>query len=156
MTFEMKDVTPIKSDAPRISFSDDAIAGGCAGAIARILTAPFDVLKIRFQLQGSGSDRKYKTMLQSFKTVASEEGIFALWKGNLSATYLWVSYMAIQFSVYGTLKRFGEQTPNPFLSKRSLDDRTPLTPSEERISKMWKGCLLFLAGAGAGILFCGF
>ena len=116
------------------------------------MTATFDVLKIRFQLQGNGigGEKKYKTMLQSFKTVVSEEGLSALWKGNLSATYLWVSYMTIQFSMYGILKRLGEQTPNPFLTKRSWNDTSPLTPSQERSSKLWKGFMLFLAGAGAG------
>ena len=30
---------------------DDMIAGAVAGAMARMITAPLDVLKIRFQLQ---------------------------------------------------------------------------------------------------------
>ena len=37
-----------------------------------------------------------------------EEGWLALWKGNLSATYLWITYAIVQFSVYGFLKRLSE------------------------------------------------
>lgn len=141
--------------------SDDAVAGGCAGATARMLTAPFDVLKIRFQLQ-SQNDPKYKTILQSFRRVITDEGILALWKGNLSASYLWVSYMTVQFSMYGVLKRFGEQIPNPFLSNASGSTQldTPVHQSsrasaDARSDQAWHALVLFFAGAGAGrSLYC--
>ena len=136
----------LPSSETKTQFSDDAIAGAAAGATARLLTAPFDVLKIRFQLQGPG-EQKYKTMLQSFRTVIREEGVLALWKGNLSATYLWVTYMMVQFSIYGALKRIGEQTPNPFLSRSNNNNNH----NEAKSNKIWKGLVLFLAGAGAGI-----
>lgn len=136
----------------KVKVTDDAVAGAFAGAAARMLTAPFDVLKIRFQLQGTG-EKKYKTMLQSFRTVIKEEGVLALWKGNLSATLLWVSYMAAQFTIYGILKRLGERTPNPFQSKSREDSlgENLNTGSNMRSDRVWKSLLLFLAGAGAGM-----
>lgn len=142
----MKEEVPSAVRKPRAT--DDAIAGAFAGATARMLTAPFDVLKIRFQLQGPG-EAKYKTMLQAFSTVTREEGLLALWKGNLSATFLWVSYMAVQFTMYGVLKRIGEATPNPFDRQRqnTLEDGND---GKTGGAKAWKALVLFLAGAGAG------
>lgn len=150
------------------TFTDDAIAGAVTGAVTRIMTAPFDVLKIRFQLQntvGAAETAKYRTMFQAFSTIIREEGILALWNGNLSATYLWVTYAVVQFSVYGFLKRLFEDASVPFSSISSLDSTQSInnTSSEsksnihtrdynsKRIFSLWKALLLFLAGAGAGI-----
>jgi hypothetical protein len=133
--------------------TDDAVAGAFAGATARMLTAPFDVVKIRFQLQCPGVT-KYRTLIQSFQTVVHEEGVLALWKGNMSATLLWVSYMAAQFTIYGVLKRLGEGTPNPFHHTDHLDNyadkRSDSDKSSLRSDQVWKTLVLFLAGAGAG------
>jgi solute carrier family 25 thiamine pyrophosphate transporter 19 len=93
---------------------DDAIAGSLSGFTARCLTAPFDVLKIRLQLQFNEKIRlqqnktKYVSMIQGFSTIIKEEGILSLWKGNLSASYLWVSYSTVQFVSYGTILRLFE------------------------------------------------
>ena len=67
----------------------DAIAGGFAGAVARFVVGPLDVLKIRFQvqiepiLQRQGAQTatlevigsKYTGLKQAFGTVLKEEGI---------------------------------------------------------------------------------
>ena len=87
----------------RISLNDDMLAGAFAGVIARIISAPFDVLKIRSQLEVN--DNKAMTgptsIVQGFRDIIKNEGFFALWKGNLSATYLWITYAIVQFTVYG-------------------------------------------------------
>lgn len=76
-----------------------------------MLTAPFDVVKIRFQLQvgsiATAADRQrlaYQTVAGSLRKVAREEGLIGLWRGNLAATYLWIGYGAAQFPVYEALK----------------------------------------------------
>jgi hypothetical protein len=81
----------------------DAVAGGVAGFCARMCTAPLDVIKIRFQLQ-SDIEVKYVSMRDAFSKIGREEGVRAFWKGNYSATLLWVNYTCIQFGVYGSLK----------------------------------------------------
>ena len=91
------------------------MAGAFAGASARLVTAPFDVLKIRFQLQFA-EKVKYTSVSQAFKTVIQEEGIIGLWKGNVAATYLWISYAMVQFGVYGFLKKNLERIPDPFIA----------------------------------------
>ncbi len=68
----------------------DATAGAIAGAVARLVVNPLDVLKIRFQVQlepisaasASGSAAsalsKYTGLRQAFVTIIKEEGIKVL------------------------------------------------------------------------------
>ncbi len=37
-----------------VSLSRDLIAGGISGCVTRVLVAPLDVIKIRFQVRGDG------------------------------------------------------------------------------------------------------
>eukprot|EP01031_Cornospumella_fuschlensis_P038801 gene38801-47189_t len=86
-----------------LSIPDDVIAGAFAGVVARMLTAPFDVLKIRYQL-GSLGFAQSSSLITATKSIVKEEGITALWKGNVPALFLWVSYSIVQFASYGWLK----------------------------------------------------
>ena len=85
---EMKlDTSANQTNGPRergrfMQLSDDAAAGAFSGVAARLLTAPFDVIKIRFQLQNR-ENAKYLSMLQAFRTVIREEGFLSLWKGDI-------------------------------------------------------------------------
>ena len=90
----------------------------------RFFIAPLDVVKIRLQLQThSLSDPLthrdlrgspiYKGTLPTIKHILKEEGITGLWKGNIPAELMYVSYSAIQFTAYRTVtvalhKAFGE------------------------------------------------
>ncbi len=112
------------------------VAGAAAGAGARLITAPLDLLKIRRQLQHSGGAsgvasaaaanvassssssaaasvsaasrmammaNKYSPlgMFTSLRRIAQTEGgLPSLFRGNLAATYLWIGYAAVQFSLY--------------------------------------------------------
>jgi solute carrier family 25 thiamine pyrophosphate transporter 19 len=174
--------------------NDDVLAGAFAGLVARLTTAPFDFLKIRFQLQvhynlpilyslahlslfvcvhsltQAAESAKYTNLLQAVKSVIKEEGFLSLWKGNLSATYLWITYAMIQFSVYGMLKRFGESIQDPFerkykndndLIKKSMRNMheeantvrnsMKIKPTKQPKNRFWNTFVLFLAGAGAGM-----
>ena len=105
-----------------------AIAGSTAGLIARqelpntvrfaslilrrrFVIAPLDVVKIRLQLQThsfsdplSHRDLRgspiYKGTLPTLKHILREEGLTGLWKGNIPAELMYVSYSAIQFTTY--------------------------------------------------------
>ena len=85
-------------------------------------------------------------------------------QGNLSATYLWISYAMIQFSVYSSLKNIGDKMllqsydghvkSSPSDSLGIITSRSnKSTHSRERQRHSWisRGLVLFLAGAGAGI-----
>lgn len=104
------------------SKSQVVIAGATAGLIARFIIAPLDVVKIRLQLQTySLSDPIalrgppiYKGTLPTLKRILREEGLTALWKGNLPAQLMYVSYSAVQFTTYRLAtvalhKAFGER-----------------------------------------------
>jgi solute carrier family 25 (mitochondrial thiamine pyrophosphate transporter), member 19 len=92
----------------------------------RFVIAPLDVVKIRLQLQThslsdpfSHSPSKlrgspiYKGTLPTIKRILRDEGLTGLWKGNVPAELMYVSYSAIQFTAYrsvtlGLQSAFGE------------------------------------------------
>jgi len=97
----------------------NSVAGGIAGGVSRLAVAPLDLIKIRMQLQppadaaarqgGGGappSSSPSSSVLPRSRLVAvaravfAEEGLVTFWRGNLAATYLWISYSAAQFGTY--------------------------------------------------------
>ncbi|ORX59936.1 mitochondrial thiamine pyrophosphate carrier 1 [Piromyces finnis] len=85
-----------------LSNLQNTLSGAVTGFLSGVLTAPLDVLKIRMQLQKStnGGVLKYNHILKSIIRICREEGIKALWKGNIAAQYLSISYGAVQFYIY--------------------------------------------------------
>ncbi|XP_037544880.1 mitochondrial thiamine pyrophosphate carrier isoform X2 [Nematolebias whitei] len=94
-----------------------AIAGSAAGMATRVLISPFDVIKIRFQLQIEpvSSRRpmgKYWGILQATLRIYSEEGLSAFWKGHAPAQLLSICYGAVQFVSFEFLtKMVHKSTP---------------------------------------------
>ncbi|KAH0541129.1 mitochondrial thiamine pyrophosphate carrier-like [Cotesia glomerata] len=84
-----------------------AIAGAVSGFLTRLICQPFDVIKIRFQLQvepiSHTHSSKYQSLLQATSTIIREEGIFSLWKGHLPAQFLSITYGLTQFYSYNKL-----------------------------------------------------
>jgi solute carrier family 25 (mitochondrial thiamine pyrophosphate transporter), member 19 len=93
-----------------------ALAGGLAGLTSRFVIAPLDVIKIRLQLQ-TGT-LTYRGALHAGKTILAQEGLTALWKGNIPAELLYVSYSMVQFVTYREAHVLLEQThfPNRYRS----------------------------------------
>ena len=137
---------------------NEILSGAFAGAFARLLCAPLDVIKIRFQLQDATkgpSNMKYRGVFQAFRTVVREEGFGALFKGNLSATYLWATYAMVQFGIYGRVKNFIETMPekNSIIQRHMNIGPEAEEASESRVQAITaprKMFSLFLAGAIAG------
>ncbi|KAI8126940.1 hypothetical protein FF38_03247 [Lucilia cuprina] len=93
-----------------------ASAGAASGFITRFLTQPFDVLKIRFQLQvepvcsrtpllANGAKQmpptsKYTSMMQASRLIYKEEGLMAFWKGHNAGQLLTIIYTVFQFWSY--------------------------------------------------------
>ncbi|KAK9456519.1 mitochondrial carrier domain-containing protein [Dipodascopsis uninucleata] len=107
--------TSFVSSEADISKTESLICGGIAGVASRFFVAPLDVVKIRLQLQtgllsntilplsgrtASISPLKYRGIVSSILTITREEGLTALWKGNLPAELLYLVYGSTQFFIY--------------------------------------------------------
>lgn len=114
------------------------LSGAMAGLVSRVISAPLDVVKIRFQLQDPNSP-KYVSLGHAVKRIIDEEGILGLWKGNTPAVYLWVTYSAVQFMMYGEMKRCGDAIA------KSVDIKDSSTPAHAVVN--------FVSGAGEEALF---
>jgi hypothetical protein len=99
-----------------------------AGFTARMAVAPVDLAKIRLQIQqgpvlGSGSGTlKYRGMLHTMKTVAREEGFLALWKGNIPAQLMVMTFVAIKFSAFNSCRNSIEAFLGPTAGTKSKEE----------------------------------
>ncbi|KAK2833546.1 hypothetical protein Q5P01_017435 [Channa striata] len=90
------------------SAEEAALAGSAAGMVTRALVSPFDVLKIRFQLQiervsSQRPEGKYWGLFQASRCIHSEEGLSAFWKGHIPAQLLSICFGAVQFASFEVL-----------------------------------------------------
>lgn len=83
----------------------DFLCGALAGMSARMMVAPLDVVKIRFQVQSVHSyGHQYRSVLSSLLSIARTEGPLALWKGNVPALLMVTPYAAIQLATFYQLR----------------------------------------------------
>lgn len=95
---------PRSKDAA-LSPQEFALAGSASGMITRAIISPFDVIKIRFQLQiervsSLKPEGKYRGVFQACHCIYTEEGLPAFWKGHIPAQLLSISYGAVQFASF--------------------------------------------------------
>lgn len=97
------------SISKNLSHFQVACAGATSSFVTRALCQPFDVLKIRFQLQvepiTKSPNSKYQSIPQAFKLIVKEEGVTALWKGHVPAQLLSVVYGIGQFWSFELLSK---------------------------------------------------
>jgi len=87
-----------------LSASDNALAGAITGTTTRAICQPFDVLKIRLQLQTEHTEKaKYKSIRHALCSIMKEEGIFAYWKGHMPGQCLSFLYGSINIGLYQTM-----------------------------------------------------
>lgn len=94
------------------------------------MIAPLDVIKIRLQLQiHSLSDPfsvrnvqgpVYKGTLGTLKQILREEGVTGLWKGNIPAELMYLTYGSAQFSAYTYISHWLETIPPPYTLPSSV------------------------------------
>lgn len=109
-----------------------AVAGAILGAVARLFTAPLDTIKIRMQLASPGQGQLTTILTSTLRN----EGVRALWKGNVPAEIMYVLYGASQFALYQAL--------NQGLTR--LEDTYPLVLKPLRNPT----CHSLITGLGAG------
>ena len=97
------------------------VAGAVAGLVSRFCIAPLDVVKIRLQLQPhSLSDPvscdgikgpTYKGVFPTLRAIAKQEGVRALWKGNIPAEAMYFCYGGLQFVTYRGISQLQHMLP---------------------------------------------
>ncbi|KAK5604698.1 hypothetical protein CRENBAI_012906 [Crenichthys baileyi] len=100
-----------------------ALSGSAAGMVTRVLISPFDVIKIRFQLQiervsSQRPEGKYWGIFQAARSIYSEEGLSAFWKGHIPAQLLSICYGAVQFVSFEFLTKVVHKS-TPYDSRTS-------------------------------------
>ena len=155
--------SPSTSSSSSPSPAQDALAGACAGALARVCVGPLDVLKIRFQvqlepvlgeaaaLQAAGS--KYRGLGQALRLIVREEGVAGLWRGTVPGLLLTVPYTAVQFVTLQAVKgaAAARRRKERAEQHRGGGGRGAAAAAEEETSSSSPSSLLsFGAGAVAG------
>ncbi|KAG0294695.1 mitochondrial thiamine pyrophosphate transporter [Dissophora globulifera] len=186
--------TSIATGTPTLSKTETVLCGAAAGVVSRFVIAPLDVVKIRLQMQTQRKDLstllkrgaagtnassataanlqqkpKYRGMFSSMATIVREEGIRGLWKGNMAAEYLYLTYSGIQFLVYQQTKVFLNKTAEA-AAQKSVIAVTKANPGDtgtvisipgsvvatplSAVSVLTKSSAVqsFIAGANAGVV----
>jgi len=125
------------------------IAGGLAGMIAKSVVAPFDRIKILYQV----SSAKFQiTKLPGIaKRIVQEEGFSALWKGNTATLIRVFPYSGIQFMIFGRCKTYIlREQESRFLQEKAIDAATPkpnwgMSPLESLYAGMAAGAISVVA-----------
>ncbi len=86
------------------------MAGGVSGAVAKTCTAPIERVKLLIQTQDanpkiiSGEVARYTGIVDCFTRVASEQGVKAFWRGNLTNIIRYFPTQAFNFAFKDTIK----------------------------------------------------
>jgi len=86
------------------------LAGGVSGAVAKTCTAPIERVKLIIQTQDanpkiiSGEVPRYTGIVNCFSRVASEQGIGAFWRGNLTNIIRYFPTQAFNFAFKDSIK----------------------------------------------------
>lgn len=77
------------------------LSGGLGGAIGMLFSTPFDVCRTRFIAQDK--NKGYKTMIQAFSSILTNEGFRGLFRGLTPSIIAIAPMAAIQFGTYNYL-----------------------------------------------------
>lgn len=116
------------------------VSGGVAGAGSRIFTAPLDLIRIRRQLIVTYPTPSFYEQITS--VIRNEGGISGLYRGNMAAMYLWVSYASVQFTIYNSVKDTLTKTNNNNYSSWYWYNQLCSSPT----------AISFVSGAVAGLV----
>ena len=125
------------------------LAGGLAGMFAKSIVAPFDRIKILYQVS-SAHFHIWKVPQIAYRIV-KEEGLSALWKGNTATLIRVFPYSGIQFMVFDRCKTFmlKEQEMQYLTEKETAvrSNRQPPPKPKWGLSPVESLCAGMVAGA---------
>ncbi|EKX41128.1 hypothetical protein GUITHDRAFT_158243 [Guillardia theta CCMP2712] len=82
-----------------LRFLQDLVLGGTSGVIAKTTCAPLERVKILLQVGSLNAEgQKYKGMVDALFKVPKEQGVLALWRGNLSNCLRYFPTQAMNFA----------------------------------------------------------
>ena len=120
-------------------------AGGFAGMVAKSVVAPFDRIKILYQI--SSAEFHIYNLPKVALNIVRTEGWTALWKGNTATMIRVFPYSGIQFMVFDRCKTYLLRQQEIDYVRRKAKDRNVkrphwgLSPSESLISGMIAGAV---------------
>ncbi|KAF9567081.1 mitochondrial thiamine pyrophosphate transporter [Mortierella alpina] len=98
---------------------------------------------------------KYRGMLSGIATIAREEGVRGLWKGNMAAEYLYLTYGGMQFLIYQQTKSFLSRTADVSAKQAQMLNLTGFRAQGAQVFTAVTGSSSvqsFISGATAGIM----
>eukprot|EP01017_Pseudomicrothorax_dubius_P001156 TRINITY_DN0_c36_g1_i23.p1 TRINITY_DN0_c36_g1~~TRINITY_DN0_c36_g1_i23.p1 ORF type:complete len:315 (-),score=99.53 TRINITY_DN0_c36_g1_i23:116-1060(-) len=102
------------------NFAIDFALGGISAAISKTLVAPIERVKLLLQTQDAnkkiqdGTAKRYTGIADCFVRVTKEEGVNALWRGNLANVIRYFPTQALNFAFKDTYKKIF----NPYNPKK--------------------------------------
>ncbi|KAJ2808967.1 mitochondrial thiamine pyrophosphate transporter [Coemansia guatemalensis] len=101
--------TSRSSSTRQLTSVESAFCGATAGVVSRVIVSPFDVVKITLQLETRRSALSIprglsNSVVTCVRQIMQKEGVRGFFKGNLSAEYLYLTYGATQFLVFGAVE----------------------------------------------------
>ena len=130
------------------------LASGSIGGAAQVLTSqPFDIIKVRLQIQDPKAPR-YTGMLDCFNQIRREEGILSFYKGTFAPLLAWGVLSTNRFVIFQAIQRytsyedsehqeFTNSLPEFYLSGALAGALTTIfaTPVEHARIRVQKQCL---------------
>ena len=84
------------------NFLVDFMIGGCSAAVSKTLVAPIERVKLLLQVQDANKnipkEMRYNGIGDCFKRVVAEQGVGALWRGNLANVIRYFPTQALNFA----------------------------------------------------------
>jgi len=92
-----------KKKGPKLGFLEDFMIGGVAAGISKTASAPIERIKLLVQnqdemIKAGRLSTPYNGVMDCFRRVAAEEGIAAMWRGNLANVLRYFPTQALNFA----------------------------------------------------------
>lgn len=88
----------------------DFLAGGISAAVSKTIVAPIERVKLLLQVQDANknipADQRYNGIGDCFTRVRKEQGVGALWRGNLANVIRYFPTQALNFACKDTYKKW--------------------------------------------------
>lgn len=107
-----------KAAPKKKNFLVDFLIGGVSAAVSKTVVAPIERVKLLLQVQDANPnipvEERYNGIGDCFKRVVAEQGVGALWRGNLANVVRYFPTQALNFAC----KDFYKKTLNPYNPKK--------------------------------------